>query len=555
MNQKDFSILIGGEAGQGSRKAGLIIAEMFNQLGYKVLIYDDYQSLIKGGHSFSLIRVSAKQVFSHCQKIDFLLALDKRTITEHQQSLNGMIIFNQDRVESSQGTGIAAETIVKECQGSLIMANTALIAGFAKIVGIEWSVLEEVLRREIKKEIAKNLEIAKKAFESESVLVKIKKLKNAHQLLLTGNEAVALGGVRAGLEMYYAYPMTPATGILHYLAEHSQDLNVCVSQLENEIAIINAALGSAYAGKRSMVGTSGGGFALMVEALSLAVQAEEPIVIVESQRPGPASGVPTYQAQGDLLFSLSAGHGDIVKFVVAPGDAEEAFYWTAKAMNLAWQYQTPVIVLIDKELSETTFSFNPQAIKIEKEEARLWNKEGEYKRYFDVRDGISPLAFPGDKAIVKVTSYEHDELGRAVEDAKLIKKMQEKRKRKFKLMQKEAEKTQAINVLGKAKIALICFGSVKGAVKETAKKLGLKMVQPLILQPFPEKQMKKALQGVEKIICVENNASGQLARLLSGYGIKVDENVLKYDGRPFFQEELEEEIKKIIYGKSRNKLS
>ena len=285
MKINDFSILIGGEAGQGSRKAGLIIAKIFNQLGYRVLIYDDYQSLIKGGHSFSLIRVSAKETLSHCQKIDFLLALDKKTITAHQKQLNqeGIIIFNQDRVENSQGIGIAAETIVKECQGSPIMANTALIAGFIKILGIEWNVLEQVLRREIKKEIEKNLKIAKKAFESNQVFFKMKKLKNAQQLLLTGNEAVALGGARAGLEIYYAYPMTPATGILHYLAEHSEDLNVCVSQLENEIAIINAAIGSAYAGKRSMVGTSGGGFALMVEALSLAVQTEEPIVIIESQ--------------------------------------------------------------------------------------------------------------------------------------------------------------------------------------------------------------------------------------------------------------------------------
>jgi len=557
MKINDFSILIGGEAGQGSRKAGLIIAKIFNQLGYRVLIYDDYQSLIKGGHSFSLIRVSAKETLSHCQKIDFLLALDKKTITAHQKQLNqeGIIIFNQDRVENSQGIGIAAETIVKECQGSPIMANTALIAGFIKILGIEWNVLEQVLRREIKKEIEKNLKIAKKAFESNQVFFKMKKLKNAQQLLLTGNEAVALGGARAGLEIYYAYPMTPATGILHYLAEHSEDLNVCVSQLENEIAIINAAIGSAYAGKRSMVGTSGGGFALMVEALSLAVQTEEPIVIIESQRPGPASGVPTYQAQGDLLFSLSAGHGDIVKFVVAPGDAEQTFYWTAKAMNLSWQYQTPVIVLIDKELSESTFSFNPQTIKIEKEEAVLWGGKGEYKRYLDTLNGISPLAFPGGKAIVKATSYEHDEQGIAVEEADLIKKMQEKRKRKFQLMQKEADKALAVNVLGKAKTALVCFGSVRGVVKEIAQKLGLKMIQPVLLQPFPEKQMKKALQGVEKIICVENNASGQLAKLLSAYGIKADEKVLKYDGRPFFQEELEEEIKRIVYGKHRNKLS
>ena len=380
MNTNDFSILIGGAAGQGSRKAGLIVAKIFNSLGYGILIYDDYQSLIRGGHSFSLIRVSEKESLSHSRSIDFLLALDQRTIEEHEGDLNkeGVIVFNKDRIKNSKGTGIAIEAIVKECGGIPIMANIALIGGFAKITGIEWEVLEQVLRKEIGREIEKNLEIAQKAFDNAQSIIEIKKLKNNPRPLLTGNEAVAFGGVKAGLEIYYAYPMTPATGILHYLAEHNQDLNVCVSQLENEIAIINAAIGSAYAGKRSMVGTSGGGFALMTEALSLAVQAETPVVIVESQRPGPASGVPTYQAQGDLLFSLFAGHGDIVKFVVAPGDANEAFYWTARAMNLAWKYQTPVIVLIDKELSESTYSFNEEEIK--KEEGRTWDGKGEYKR-------------------------------------------------------------------------------------------------------------------------------------------------------------------------------
>ncbi len=548
MNTNDFSILIGGAAGQGSRKAGLIVAKIFNSLGYGILIYDDYQSLIRGGHSFSLIRVSEKESLSHSRSIDFLLALDQRTIEEHEGDLNkeGVIVFNKDRIKNSKGTGIAIEAIVKECGGIPIMANIALIGGFAKITGIEWEVLEQVLRKEIGREIEKNLEIAQKAFDNAQSIIEIKKLKNNPRPLLTGNEAVAFGGVKAGLEIYYAYPMTPATGILHYLAEHNQDLNVCVSQLENEIAIINAAIGSAYAGKRSMVGTSGGGFALMTEALSLAVQAETPVVIVESQRPGPASGVPTYQAQGDLLFSLFAGHGDIVKFVVAPGDANEAFYWTARAMNLAWKYQTPVIVLIDKELSESTYSFNEEEIK--KEEGRTWDGKGEYKRYLDLKDGISPVAFPGSKGVVKATSYEHDEFGITTEDAEAVKKMQEKRMKKFELMREEAEKIQSVNVFGnlKSKTAIVCFGSTKGVAREAAEGLELKMVQPLILEPFPKEQVEKALMGSEKIICVENNASGQLAKLLSCHGISVGEKVLKYDGRPFFKEELEEKIKKFI---------
>ena len=556
---KDFSILIGGEAGQGSRMAGLIIAKIFNFIGYKIYIYEDYQSLIRGGHNFSQIRAAEKEFQSRKEKIDFLLALDEKTINLHKKDLekNGLIIFNANKVKSKEGMGIEIEKIAKEMGGKPIMANMALIADFAKIIGLDWEILEGVLRREIKKEIDLNLKIGKRAYEISKNLLKIEKISKEPTLLLTGNEATALGAVKDGLKFYFAYPMTPATSIMNFLAK-SEDLNVKVIQPENEISVINMALGASFAGVRSAVGTSGGGFALMTEGLSLAGQSETPIFIIESQRGGPSTGMPTYNLQGDLLFVLSAGHGDFPRFVIAPGDAEQCLYYSALGLNLAWKYQTPVILLLDKDVSENTFSVDEKILSsIKPENALLWDKGPafakasagkEYKRYKITEDGISPLAFPGSKnVIVKSTSYEHDEYGITIESEE-VEKMQEKRLRKYETMSKEVEKLEAIKVYGnkKSDIAIVAWGITKGAAKEVAENLGIKLIQPIIVEPFPKDKMKKALNGVKKLFSVELNTSGQMAKVLNSQGIKVDGKILKYTGRPFFTKEIEEKLKKIL---------
>ena len=549
----DYSILIGGEAGQGSRKAGLIIAKLFNKLGYRIFIYDDYQSLIRGGHNFSQIRASEKEVLSHREKIDILLALDENTIKKHKDNLDepGIIIYNSDRFQLKQGIGIAIEKITKELEGIPIMANTALVGGFGKIVGIDWNVIEDVLKKEINKGIDLNLKIAKKAYQDTENRIKIEKIKQEPMPLVTGNEAIALGAVKAGLDMYFAYPMTPASGLLHYLARYQKDFKIAVCQLENEISVINTAIGSAYAGARAMVGTSGGGFALMTEALSLAAQSETPIVIVESQRPGPATGVPTYTGQADLLFSLFAGHGDFLRFVIAPGDADECFFWAGEILNLSWKYQTPSILLVDKQISESTFCLSRDVLdKVKYEPPLFWNGQGDYKRYKDTKDGISPLAFPGQENVVsKATSYEHDEFGITIEeDEQAIKVMQDKRLRKFQKMREEMEKLEAVKIYGNKNSdqAIIVWGSTKGPAKEAAEKLKIKMIQIVVIQPFPEKQIKEALKGVNKIISIETNALGQMEKVLNCYGIKPDNRILKYDSRPFLPEEIEEKLNKIL---------
>jgi len=549
--KKDYSILIGGAAGEGSRVAGLLGAKLLNKLGYRIFIYDDYQSLIRGGHNFSKIRASEKKILSQRRGIDFLLALNKDTIERHKDNLGkkGIIIYNSDKMKD-RGIGIPIEKITKEEGGIPIMKNVALLGGFAKVIGMDWKIAEEVFKKELTKKTDLNLKIAKRAYRETKNLIKIEKLDQEPLSLLTGNEAISLGAVKAGLNLYLAYPMTPASSILHYLAAHQEEFNIAVSHPENEIAVINMALGAAYAGARTMVGTSGGGFALMTEALSMAAQSETPILIVESQRTAPSSGVPTYTGQGDLFFVMGAGHGDFLRFVIAPGDAEEAFYLTGEALNLAWKYQTPAILLVDKEVSENTFSVDKDIEKkVRPENFLARNKKGNYKRYKDTKEGISPLAFPGQKNIIsKATSYEHDEFGISTEEEKDIEKMQNKRLRKFKKMAQEVEKLEAVKTYGKknSQKAIVVWGSTKGPALEAAEKLGIKMIQPIFFQPFPEKQMRKALKGVKKLISIEGNSLGQMEQVLRCYGIKPDNRILKYTGRPFLPEEIEEKLKKII---------
>ena len=552
--KKEYSILVGGAAGLGSRAAGLIIGELFVNRGYYVFIYDDYQSLIKGGHSFSKIRVSEKKVLSHKDEIDFLLALDNETIEKHLKELkkDGIIIYDKSNIslKKENAYGVNLEEIIKKAKGEELMKNVGLVAFFAKTIGIEWQLVEKIIKEKFKKSKDLNIKVAKIAFGTGKKLLKIKKIKNKSISLLTGNQAIALGALKGGLDLYLAYPMTPSTGILHFLAKNKEKFKIKVFQLENEVGIINAALGASYAGARTMIGTSGGGFALMTEGLSAACQSETPVVIVESQRMSPGSGVPTYQGQGDLLFTLGAGHGDIIRFVIAPSDAEESAYWAGKALNLAWKFQTPTILLIDKEISESTFSFNKKILnKIKKEKPLLWRKKSGYLRYKITKNGISPLAFPGDKkVIVKSNSYEHNEFGITVEESEKVEKMQEKRLRKFEEMKKEVDKLPAVNIFGekKSKKAIICWGSTKGPAKEAAEKLKIKMIQIIVLEPFPEKQIKKALKGVKEVILVETNGLGQLGRILNCWKIKVDKKILKYNGRPFTSEEIVEKISKKI---------
>jgi 2-oxoglutarate ferredoxin oxidoreductase subunit alpha len=548
---KEISILVGGKAGDGIRQAGHLIARLLNRIGYRIFFYDDYPSLIRGGHNFSIIRASEKRIVAHKETVDVIVALNQDTVENHKHRLNtGGIILYDSKKSDAEGLGLDFMEIVKKFDGKPIMRNTAAIGALAGALNFEWSVLEKVIMDAVEKDVGLNLKIARHAYDRiENPSKSVPKLDQKSLPLVSGNEAIALGAVKAGLNMYIAYPMTPASAILHYLAAHENELGVVTVHPESEIGVALMALGAAYAGARTMVGTSGGGFALMTEALSLAGQGELPMVIVESQRPGPSTGVPTYTMQGDLAFVVHAGHGEILRVVLAPGDADEAFYTTGLAMNLAWKFQIPAFVLSDKHLSESIFSFEADLDKVKPEKPLLWNNQGEYKRYIDTQNGISPLAFPGNpSAIVKATSYEHDESGITTEEPEAIARMQRKRLRKRKALEDELEKYETVNVYGNpdSKTALLCWGSTKGACIEVAEALDLKVVQPLILEPLPVEALKKALSGADKIIDVEVNATGQLAKLVAGHGFCIDDMILRFDGRPFTVDVLLDNVKEVL---------
>jgi 2-oxoglutarate ferredoxin oxidoreductase subunit alpha len=286
----------------------------------------------------------------------------------------------------------------------------------------------------------------------------------------------------------------------------------------------------------------------MTEGLSLAGQAELPVVVMMGQRTGPSTGLPTYTAQGDLHFILNAGHGEFPRFVVAPGDADEAYYWSGIALNMAWKYQLPSLILSDKILCEGLYSFDPVLAGDPQEEAPvLWDGRGRYRRYLATETGVSPLTFPPVQGqVIKVNSYTHDEDGITVEDAETTEILVEKRQRKERSLARDLEAYETVKVYGRSNTALVCWGTNKGVCVEIAQKFGLKVIQLLVLAPFPEKRLHEAMQDVKRTICVEGNSTGQLSKLLRQNGYQTDDRILKYDGRPFSLEDLETDLRKVI---------
>ncbi|MBM3245480.1 MAG: 2-oxoacid:acceptor oxidoreductase subunit alpha, partial [Candidatus Omnitrophica bacterium] len=505
---------------------------------------------IRGGHTFSIIRASFNKIAAHQDKIDFLLALNQDTFDFHKSRLNdsSVVIYDSDNVKPGdlspaiKTCGIPIGSIIKEESAPEIMRNACIIGAFCKAAGIKPEVLESVLKKEISRETDLNLKVAFRGFNAAGEFIKIDPLSQDKLPLITGSQAMGLGFARGGLQAYISYPMTPSSPLLHFLAEFAEDFSLKVIHPESEIGVILMSLGFAYMGKKTAVGTSGGGFCLMTEGLGLAGMAELPIVIVMGQRPGPSTGLPTYTSQADLHFVINAGQGEFVRFVVAPADAEEAFYWSAASLNISWKYQIPSVILVDKTLTEGVFSFDINCVgDIKEDNPSLWGKSPPYKRYLNTDNGVSALAFPGEKeAVVKANSYEHDEYGITSEDPGLAKMMQEKRLRKEKYLLEDLKNYNPVKVYGRedSKTALLCWGSNKGVCVEAARVLGLKVIQLQVLWPFPAEQFKQSLEGVNRLICVENNATGQLIKLIKMNGFNVNDKILKYDGRPFPLEEL-----------------
>ncbi len=555
-NMNEFSILIGGKAGDGINSAGLTIAQILNRIGYRVYMYFDYPSLIKGGHNFCIIRASKEKIGAHRDSCDFLLALNQDTVDLHRD-LTGpdtVVIFDSSRVVNERGTAIPVTDILSGESAPAIMGNSCIIGAFASAAGIGWDALETVFRRHIPKGLELNLKVAEKGYRLATEKKKIREIHADEHPVLSGNEAIALGLCDGGLDTYIAYPMTPTSNVLHVLAGLADDLGVTVVHPENEIAVMLMALGSAYAGKKTAIGTSGGGFCLMTEGFSLSGMSEVPVVVVMGQRTGPSTGVPTYTAQSDLNFMRYAGQGEFPRFIVAPGDSEEAFAWSSAAVKIAWKCQVPAIILVDKTLCEGTYSYSPgtqelpEIIPLPAGETTMPGNAG-YKRYAYSDTGVSPMIFPPVKdAVIKVNGYAHDEAGITTEQAEFIAGMAEKRIKKQNFLEKEVFSLPGVNTGGNAGShdALVCWGSNKGVCLEVAEKIGIRMVQPVVLSPFPKIQVTDALSGIERCIVVEDSTTGQLPQLLACHGIAVHHTILKYDGRPFSVEGLERKVREVL---------
>jgi 2-oxoglutarate ferredoxin oxidoreductase subunit alpha len=571
--KKELNLKIAGEAGWGIRAAGEMFAKTCSRGGLHIFGYVEYPSLIRGGHNVYQVRASRDPVYSQTRILDLLIALNKETVVLHQEELapDAGIIFDNSKFDLKdiklpsgvQEYGIPLEKLAKEA-GMALMRNTVALGAAVAAFGLNLKLLFSVIENEFADKKPAVIEGNKKAAQlghdffldkfAVSGEYDFTQVNTREQLVITGNDACALGALAAGCQLYAAYPMTPSSGVLHFLAVHGPDYGMIVRHPEDEIGVINEIIGASYAGARVMGGTSGGGFALMNEGFALAGMTETPLVMVVAQRPGPATGLPTWTEQGELSWMLNAGHGEFPRIVLAPGDVEEAFWLTVKAFNLADHCQTPALVLTDKHLAESHMScqtFNLEDVKINRgkwvpdEDAE---KLTEYQRYLLSSDGISPRLNPGTpKVVVRANSDEHDELGLSTEEADIRVQMVNKRLQKYKTA-KELQKDPKLLGSVEADLTFVGWGSTKGAVKEAVKLLadqGIKANQLHLnfLQPFPSVAVSKTLTAAKRPILVENNATGQLGKLIrQETGFELKEKLLKYDGRPFYPEDLVEAV-------------
>jgi len=551
MADGEVSVLIGGRAGDGISSAGQVVAQLLGQHGYRIHMYLDYPSRIKGGHNFTVVRGAGEQVGAIREKVDFILALNQETVDLHRSKLgdSGVVVYDKGSVRNTDGIGVDIKEILNALDAPQVMGNSAIIGAFAKVAGMDWDTVERVFRKAIPRGVSRNLEVARLAYDSAEERIRVARLDRPTLPVFTGNEAIGIGLIEGGLEAYFGYPMSPTSNILHFLVGQQEDARIRVFQPESEIAVVLMALGCAYAGTRAAVGTSGGGFCLMTEAISLAGIAELPLPIILGQRSGPSTGLATYTAQGDLHFALNSGHGEFPRLVVAAGDAEEARSWTTVCMDLAWKYQVPAILLSDKIICEGMYSLDPWNAGDNRAEPILAEDEHPYLRYAFAESGISPLLFPPAKGeVIRVNSHVHDTDGITTEDPDLTEGMAKKRWRKMALLKDEIEGMNPVHVLGDSdsSTALLCWGSGKWICHEIGKRLDLRVIQPVVLQPFPEVGFASAMDGVTRFYGVETNETGQLCRLVKEFGYRPEDMVLKYDGRPFLVEELEARLREVV---------
>ncbi len=558
-------IRIGGEAGWGIATGADLIAQMFLKIGYHVFSSKEYCSQIKGGHNYHTIRVSHQLIYADREGVDYLLALDLETIKQHTKhvSKKGIIFYDPVLVPESKDERFCAAPVseIEQKLGEKNIHNAVFVGALAKALGIKWEVLEQsvgVIFKQKKELQQKMIKVARESYTLVQNKITVPVSDFGSLEFWAGNEAIVQGALKASLTFHVQYPMTPVSAILHSLASEAViNKNLTVIQPEDEIAAINMALGASYAGARAMTATSGGGFSLMVESLGLASMAEIPLVIIEGQRPGPATGLPTKTEQGDLKFMLSAAQGEFPRVVIAPGNVEECYTETKRAFYLAEKYQVPVIILVDKNITESFKSVNlleeekkfifdyAKKINVLSEvNDRQLNSDGLFKRY---ASGNQWRTLPGTaNGVFTCAGDEHDEVGEITESAEIRIQMVQRRMNKLIQMQKELP-PQALVGEGND-LLVVSWGSNHGAIREAVEKLneeGKKISFLSIKYMCPFLEISEQLKSAKKIVLVEANYTGQLGELIrEKTGIEIKDKILRYDGLAFTSNEIYSELKK-----------
>jgi 2-oxoglutarate ferredoxin oxidoreductase subunit alpha len=564
--KEDLSIVLCGEAGQGIQTVEHILTQTLKLSGYHVFSSQEYMSRIRGGSNSTLVRVSSNRVSAPVDRIDLLIPFSPGAIRHVQKKISSKTaLLGEKKIYGKEYQGeraidVPLSEIASEVGGS-IYSNTTAVALLAGLLKVEREVLDQYLRHHFagkdENTIHKNLEAARRGYGVSDDLLKNGKLQIdlvkhndiKEEILIDGVEALAMGAVAGGCNFLSFYPMSPSTAVAVLLAQHSKEFGIIVEQAEDEIGAMNMGIGAWYAGARGLASTSGGGFALMVEGLSLTGIIESPMVVHIGQRPGPATGLPTRTEQGELLFALYAGHGEFPRIILAPGTIEDCFYLAQKAFDLADRYQIPVFILTDQYLLESHYnipSLDPTRIPLQKHFVET--KQG-YKRYQLTGTGLSPRGIPGfGEGLVVLDSDEHDEEGHITEDLDLRTKMVNKRFKKLDLLKKDVIPPELVGPEN-YRTLIIGWGSTYHTMREALERLGTDDVAFLYFkQVYPLHPNTIAyLQKAKKRVIFENNGTGQFGQLIRlQTGFDMDRKILKYNGLPFSVDELEVQLKSAL---------
>jgi 2-oxoglutarate/2-oxoacid ferredoxin oxidoreductase subunit alpha len=567
-NQGDVSIVLCGQAGMGIQTVENILTRIFKFIGCNVFSTKEYMSRIRGGANSTEIRVSSKRVCAYVNRIDILIALDKGAVKHVEKRISPQTILLSEKenldadfdIERCRFINVPFTKIATDI-GSKIYSNIVAVGMIAGLFEIAPKFVTDYIARffaaKSQEIVQQNIEAVKAGYERGVSLAESAKIKfhidtdaaAKNHILLSGTEAVALGAIAGGCNFTAAYPMTPSTGVLTFLAKNAKEFGIIAEQAEDEISAINMVIGAWYAGARGLASTSGGGFALMVEGVSLAGMLEMPAVIMLGQRPAPATGLPTRTEQADLNFALYSGHGEFPRIIFAPAKIEDAFYLTQKAFNLADKYQIPVFILTDQYFMDSYYnipSLDLSGIKIEK---HFIETSDDYIRYELTDTGISPRGIPGfGDGLVVVDSDEHNHEGHITENLDLRTKMVDKRLKKLASAENESIAPELVGPVD-YKNLIVCWGSNYHVVEEAIKNLErddtaflhYKQVYPL------HKSTADYLKKARKLVITENNATCQFGGLIRRYtGIDIKNRILKYNGLAFCVEELAEKLTDLL---------